>query len=778
MIFTITLAAKAKQAQPGKVIQSNIKKICDNLKLSPDVSGMDVLLLTATDLKKKAALDMFTAAYPSKHPDVLFIYVYSKEAEADLVDADEKVLMKKPTAELVKKTLEELIQKKVSSSGKSAVSNQDFVSLNGTPQDEGTVNLFPTRSSSSKLNDLNDDDFELDDEEDDNSHFSLDDIQESAKSGRGPRDTIEDLPSYDNGGDMPDNSMFAQGEEAAPQFTDTLESDEAEDDTTAPTSNMLGSDTDDLASNPMMDAPKVSSAEAVRPDAPIFKQEADAHVDAPKMPPLGDQIYKAKPEEPGSVFNDKPIEEVLQQVNNTADFDIFRRSLTANQITRSLIKDNTEYQQLIQNIDIYDARINAVWRSDELSADQKLAEIKKIGLQKTAARESVNNEHVEKFLTILATIAEAATSVVDKKIETLSTSFAKLNAYDRDLVDSSQIAGIIEKRADVMLDLCNAQKALSDLYIGMADMADSEIRALSENIPTKSMLINDTLGANVSQVFLPRNTHVLANKIQKALAANTIKMSQVSGKITSFIDAFSRLYEIDNEIIQKQREQIDLLTANRVEDVVICDTVLKNCCTVFIGAKETGVHASALTYAGVRSRVRNTLVIDFTGKHKAGSYGAEAIDLAEFTNKHPEKQLCIIELEDKPDIEQIQRILDICRKSLNHYGQFVFILEDGQKDELVVLSQEALSINYVCNCTDSSIDVLKELVSCNITSNVARKIVLIDPMYSPRVMLNFLDFTRYKLVILPKLSEIATARYKGIKPWSSPNVVEIFEEVF
>ena len=86
-----------------------------------------------------------------------------------------------------------------------------------------------------------------------------------------------------------------------------------------------------------------------------------------------------------------------------------------------------------------------------------------------------------------------------------------------------------------------------------------------------------------------------------------------------------KLCEEDATIIEYQQKLINLLRAQRVEDVVIVDNVIKNSLRIFVGPADTGVTATAVTWSGVVSRRQNTLLLDLTGNSKLRQYGLEPV---------------------------------------------------------------------------------------------------------------------------------------------------------
>ena len=99
---------------------------------------------------------------------------------------------------------------------------------------------------------------------------------------------------------------------------------------------------------------------------------------------------------------------------------------------------------------------------------------------------------------------------------------------------------------------------------------------------------------------------------------------------------------------------------------------------------------------------------------------------------------------------------------------------------LVQLSEEALTVHYITNCSTSSINTLHEIVVNHKSTNIARKLICIDAPVSPLMIADAIgvDATATKIVMIPSVPSIRACALRHDRPYEFDDVVSIFEEAF
>lgn len=475
-----------------------------------------------------------------------------------------------------------------------------------------------------------------------------------------------------------------------------------------------------------------------------------------------------------------PVEQQLANLSNTEDWAIFKENLRHDAVVKHLIQENSEYVGLVNMLDVLDKRIETVWRDSALTPDQKFEKIKEIGLERSVMRASVNSINVEKVISIITTIVLSAKRTVDEKVQSIDVSLYKITQDKASLADTSYIDQAIQERTKVQLDLLNVSRSIVDLYKSIDDLVTQEIDELDRKLPSANAFINNMVKPIGTQIFTPQNTAVLANKLMKALQENRVIASQMEASVNAVIEKLFELCDKDEEIIRYQQQMINLLRANRVEDVIIVDTLLKKSLQLYVGADNTGRSATAITWSGILSRRSNTLLVDLTGRAKFTEYGIRPMGLEEFMNSRPERQFLCVQSENILPPDELQEVINSLKSRLNYYSYINVIVAPEDTSGLQQLSTEALCVHYITDCSTTSIATMKEVVKHHTEQNIARKLVTIDAPVSPLMIADSIgvDPTQAKLIMLPNIQAVRACSLRHDRPYEFNDVISLYEEAF
>lgn len=673
MIYTASLNIPVKRAFKKQVMQSNINKICAQLPIDPETTGMDVVILGVNDVTPPK-IKKVQKALENVHRDICIIYIYQKDADADTIDVKYKHQCKKINEKEVMIAFEKFVGEHKVITGQNQTVSADFEDI------------------------------------------SIDEPEEEDEMLPGDEEAPEEVEAVVTEEELPETTPIE-----VPAFDD--------------------SEFTSRESKPLDTAPEVP----VVASAPVSK-----------------------------------IEESLARLTSYEDWEIFKENLNRDSVVRHLIEENSEYVGLINMLEVMDKRIETVWRDSALSADQKFEKIKEIGLERAVVRATTNSINVDKVISIISTIVLSAKRTVDEKVQSLDTALYKISTDKAKIVDTSYIDKAIEARTQTQLDLLNISRDIVDLYKSIDNLITDEITELDRKLPSSNQFINDMVKPIGTQIFTPQNTASLATKLMKALQENRIVASQMEESINAVIEKLFELCEEDEEIIRYQQNMINLLKAHRVEDVIITNTLLKKTLRLFVGADNTGRSATAITWCGILSRRQNSLLIDLTGRDKFKEYGITPMRLDDFLTSRPEKQFLCVAADHIPSPDEMQEIITQVKSRLNYYPYVNIIVAPEDTNGINQLSDEALCIHYVTDCSTSSIAVMKELVKKHTTSNIARKLITIDTPVSPLMIADSIgvDPTMTKVIPLPNVPAIRACSLRHDRPYEYNDVIKTFEEAF
>lgn len=734
MVYAASLSVPVKKALTKQAQQSTVNTISKQMGIDPDNTQMDVVILGPKDMIGPKAVKM-QKAVDGKHPDICVIYLYTKADERDLLNCEYKEQVKKMDKNSITAAFEKFVGDHTVRTGKTQLQSADFEAAERSP---------------------------VESKDDDYGGFGMPGDDEEVSSGRS---FFSPRRKKKRGTDL--NSV-EQNEEVRLDFEEELIQNKV------PSGDVLPEfeETDqqvNLEKETVPDAPELNIPEI---DMSAFKAEP-VELDTNKLNKL--DITEKHAVDPIST-----IEEALSKVDNYEDWTIFKEHLNHDSIVKGLISENSEYHGLVNMIDVLDKRIETVWRDTALSADQKFEKIKEIGLEKSVVRASVNSIHVDKVISVISTIVLSAKRTVEEKVQSVDSALFKVSVDKQKLSDTSYIDRAIEERTKVQLDMLNISRSIVDLYKSIDTLVTDEIAELDRKLPSSNQFVNDMVKPIGTQIFTPLNTASLTNKLMRALQENSIVASQLETSVNSLISSLFELCEKDEEIIRYQQNMINMLRAQRVEDVIITNTLLKKIMRIYVAANNTGGSATAITWCGILSRRQNSLLVDLTGKSKFREYGITPMSLDDFMSSRTEKQFLCVESNRILGPDELQAVIEQLKGRLNYYPYVNVIVAPDDEVGLQYLSEEALCVHYITDCSTSSIDIMRNVIKKHTYQNIARKLVTIDAPVSPLMIADSLgiDPTITKIVTLPNIPSIRACSLRHDRPYEYSDVVRIFEEAF
>lgn len=758
MIYSASLNVPVKKALSDQAQSSNLAKICDQLKLDPDTTKMDVVILGPKDLIGPKAVKVKNSM-ASKHPDICVIYVYQKDAERDLIDCEYKKQCKKITPQEVRAAFEEFVGPHKVRQGKQRITSADF----------DAVPNIPSSNSATDLTGMEPGDDEFDTDMPDQIVKPNIFMQQAPTSvAHATSDDDDEFPSISHGNEESQSEVF-----------DVY------------TRQPHGGHTGLLSTRPHVQndeafaTPQSETTMQPSPTATVFQGiDTDAdNLQLEQKPLESSPFIEHEFPQPTSMSVSEPsptIENSLANVNSYEEWSLFKEHLNHRTVVESLIAENSEYVGLVNMLDVLDKRIETIWRDTVLSAEQKFEKIKAIGLEKSIVRATQNSINVDKVISIINTIILSAKRTVEEKLSNMDAAMYKLTTDKASMCDTSYIDRAIEDRTKTQLELLNLSRSIVDLYKSIDKLVVDEIKELDRKLPSSNAFINDMVKPIGTQIFTPANTASLANKLMKSLQENTLIASQLEESVNAVIDRLFQLCQKDEEIIRYQQNMINMLKAQHVEDVVIADTLLKKILRIYVGADNTGRSATAITWCGILSRRQNCLLIDLTGRSKFREYGITPMSLDDFLATRTEQQFLCVESNEILSPERLQDLITDLKSRLNYYPYVNVILAPEDTNGLDQLSEEALCVHYITDCSTSSIRTMHDVITQHKTKNIARKLITIDTPVSPLMIADSvgIDPTITKIVALPTVNAIRACALRHDRPYEFNDVIRVFEEAF
>ena len=535
----------------------------------------------------------------------------------------------------------------------------------------------------------------------------------------------------------------------------------------------------ELVESNTQELPTVTEEELKAPPVDVPKIDNSRYTNSPEV-----QLQHTGTTPSSANFNitseNKTLEERINNVSNVRDWELYKDILHHETIEKHLIEENTEYVGLMNILDVLDEKIKTIWRDKTLTANERFNKIKDIGLERATHRASINSKNVDKVISIIAAITSSASRTVEEKLTNIDTALYKITTDKMAITDTTEIDHTIQKRADTQLELLELCRSVVDLYKAMDDLVDEEIKELDANLPSNNEFINHMVKPIGVKIFTPANTAMLVTRLLQGIQAQRIAVSQLESKIRDFIDIMFKLCNDDEDIIRAYSEKTEQLKANRVEDVVIVDSVLKNCLHLYIGPRGSGVHATTITRSELLARSDNVLVIDLTGNNKFPSYGHKYMPLSEFLNNRVEQEILCVYADTQLTPVDLQNVVVELKSRLNFYKYINIILDEDDRTALEQLSADSYVVHYITNCTSASIRKLTSIYKYPIVNNIARKVITIGAPISPLTICDKMeiDTSSTQLITLPNLPQILACELSEDRPGDYEEVKLAYKEAF
>lgn len=753
MIYSAKLAAPVKKAYGERCYGTNIQKICEQLSLDPEVSGMEACVLCPKDvagiMRKKVQL-----AIEDKNPDVCIIYIYNNEKEADLVDTPFKKQVKKTTPDVVKDIVEDCMGNYLLSAKKTVVSRDAKVTktINSKPEDVQVTagglkgGLFKNKAAAAKK-----DNQEVGDELKYDVALDLwykidalgNQVYINKKTGKEmTKMQVEARKTRIKQGSYKLPKTLPEGVRPDPADAENVE---------IPDDLVVGDIEDEEDDIP------VNLGEPKEPEAPV--------VEEPVKPNLEERV-------------ESDFERNLKEVSNFHDWGLFKEAMSKDAAIRQLLEENTTYQGVVQMLSVLDTEIKTTYYDKGLTSQQKFEKVLEIGNKRSILMATHNDILARKVLDVIDAVTIGARRTVNDLLDEHRKSMEQITVSKEGLFDETELHRLVDMRSKAMCELLALVKSTIQLYQAMDLEVSDVILDIDKRLPSDNEYINEMVGS-AAEVLTPTNSMELARTMMRALQEKREAFVLMEEQVRKVIDSIRELFDRDEAIIQYQQHITQMLKAHRVEDAVIIDSVIKNILNVYIGQRGSGLTATALTWSGCLARRRNTLLIDLSNESKLGDYGEDVLDLDEFMRQRIDRPLCVV-AGTVPDVEALSELITELKTRLDYYAHINVILDSTQLEYAKVLAKESLTVNYITNCTKDNMEEMGNVYASVDVNNVAQKVLMVNPTIDVLKVAEYMniDVTSTKCVSIPDVPKIKSCGVLQDKPYEYVGVRTVFEEAF
>lgn len=507
-------------------------------------------------------------------------------------------------------------------------------------------------------------------------------------------------------------------------------------------------------------------------------------LDLPPIVPTpddGDGVPSAPTSPPLPAFT--RAEDVIESIRQVGDWEILKKTIDKDSIVRQLILENNEYAGIAQMLEVWDVRIRESQMDTSKSPEEKMKDLMEFGCNRQVLTATYNSMLVDKFISVMQRAIAVCSNAVNARLAEINTAVATIHTQ-KDEYLAQAISGDrkpLEILTERVIELKNIEGELCELFAFLhAEGMDEIIKHLDDKLPSTNEYINNVLGVSKA-LYLPGNSVNLCTQMVDALSDGRITLSAVSDKVTALMHTLFETVQAQQSVIAFHDNVISCLKANRVENMVVRDSLLKNCFNMFVGAEHTGLTATVATYAGMLSRQHNTLVIDLSGHAKYDRYGYAPYDLDKFMEERIQDHLVFVTGFIDQDPEKAAMLIEECKNRMTYFQNLIIVLDHAQHSLLDQFGRDALTIAYVTNCTTESLQSTSAAYAVGRSvPNVGQKLVAIDSPVDLMMLMSTLqmDIATTQLVIIPYMRELKRAAIVHQQPHTYGDTLRVFEEAF
>lgn len=743
MIYVASVAPYAIKAGVKGIHQTNIKDIRAKLPDDPKISKMDVLCLSDKDITSLQGKSLINDI-KRRHEDIRVLIIYRSESNGKLIPSDAnitKVKVSKLSSETVERTINNFIDGMDISSKETTTFSNDDIDENAVLSKKTKKREFSPKPKEEKKKSTGWGLFRRS-----NSDENLPDTKRSKTSKK-----------FDDYDDDDDNDIDDLNDLS-------LSSEEVE---TLRKEAMLPTDYETPEN---INSYNIDSEPIVEDNINIEITQKGFPTEMPEPRRVESNI---------DIKQSISMEERIQNISMYDGYEVIKKALTIDTLNRALIKEDTEYAGCKFTLEQWDREILDISRRTNTSPEEKFRLIRELGFKRSERTGTLNNKLMEKISSMMTTITLTCEKEVKVKVEEIRRGLAAV--VDMQYVNASEEESrkLLDERNKLIVELKETLMNIVEIYKLMNFSVEEFILQQGEGLPSKNDFIANQFVLE-KELFIPANAGRLAAKISSDLHNNLLTFSQMEKSVESLITIVFKLIDKDSAIIQEAEERYKRLRAVRVEETVTLTHILKNILRVFVGPDNVGVTSTALTFAGLRARRHNTILIDLRNSDdKLIKYGVESMDLQDFLQSNIQDHFVVCKGYAK-DILNLDDILMRLETKVDYYSSINILLDNNQVDFVNRAVEKALSVNIVTDSAIQNVEKVRMFLTKFYPENVGTKLVVIDAAVERLEFLQKInaDENIYQLIGLPYMTSMRACSIRQEPPYEREDISTIFEEAF
>ena len=528
--------------------------------------------------------------------------------------------------------------------------------------------------------------------------------------------------------------------------------------------------------------PREAAPENYFTEAPVEQPEYVPQMDLDiTEPPVEEATIEEVAPEP---ISRNPMAERIAATRGVNEASYIMREITATNLIKELYESNSTYAGIEEKLTGVRDMIHLVLADTTIaSLDEKLSRIQSLNHDKAffvAKGDTLIEQRLEEVIDLLC---NHVGSLLDSRLAEID--FAIKQIQQQKIADSgnARLGGLNEERVNIILELRTFETEIQILFKQCDILIKDVVGAIAERS-------NDITGSEIYNAHMRNRGTVLISDETKTAIYSAINLSsttvpeafkEMKLKIVNMIGLLSRLFDLDAEIIAAQQQLIDYMKANKIEDTVVAETLLKKSLRVYMGYEGSGRTIIPYLLSAYKSRQNaNVLLLDLTGQGKWDDYGIQTTDVEDYLLNLHQKEFCVVAGRIENTMTNAQRIIVALLKAADYYRVINVVMRPDQRELFETIASDVLSVNYIVDTTPQNLEKMKSLIATTKVRNVARRVIVNQCNVPTRPIVSRLgldDSIEFQLCVFPSLEAITDASLNNYNPYGLSAVTIHMEEL-
>lgn len=518
---------------------------------------------------------------------------------------------------------------------------------------------------------------------------------------------------------------------------------------------------------------------------PVYEEEQQPEIVVPNL---------ESPIETPVDFGNLPIEappdmteNLLSKINSArkvADIDALMREITATEIVKDLIQNNSIYSAIEDKLQAINNAIYEIMRDDRKypKLTEKLNAVRGLLHDRAFMSSKADTLIEQRVEEVIDCICSKTSEILQDKLQELDTSIRRIDKSRMIDTGDQRLAGLGEERVNLILELAKLQEDINNIYMNSDTLCMSTITKIgersvdltgSEILNTRIKAMGDTCVGDETLIAIRSLSDVASSTLPK-------EFKDMLRSIVVMTKTLNDVLDLDKEYIAAQQASIDYLKSKNIEASVLTERLLKKSMRVFIAQENSGRTIIPYLMSYYQSRQNyNVLLFDITGTGKYDMYDIRYRTPEAFMTNLNQQHFCLVSGEVPNTVATGQRIVTALNKAADYYRVINVVMRPDQKELFDVIAEDVLCVNYIVNPYPSNIEAMAGVIKNTQRENVGMRVIYNKcdvPIRYIIKMLGLEEVMDVQFCIIPTINEITDAAIRKYNPYSITSVSIALED--